>query len=497
MPKVTVFLTSYNHEKNLPQSIESILNQTFSDFELIIMDDCSTDGSWGIIQGYEKQDRRIRTIRHEYNWSHSGLANEYSSFKGEYLAIAHSDDFWSEDKLEKQVKYLDEHNDIGACFTWVNLVDDEGKVFEDRKHFYYGVFDRENRSRFEWLKFFFDLGNCLCHPSVLIRTKAYVEYNMFPKGLSSLPDLFLWIRLCFNTEIYVMQERLTFFRIHGDEGNTSGDTYANNVTKLTEEFCVLDEYFLNVNECNILQIFPQASRFLKDGEINVKFALAMMCMEGPRKPYYLKGIEILYLLFQDAECEKEMRNRYGFDRKAYKELKAKIDIFNCIPEERYLNVNLFYNSKNESAHNIMSVLTGKFYIKNNNRTKIVFDLNGLDETILKDGLRIVLDVGRYRKIRILDSKNGDRAINFSSINGEKEDTWDVFFTLLPQYFTNEHVECSNLFIDVEVEILDLFQVEEHFHKMDVERRQVHMELNAIKSQKAYVLYKKIKSFLGK
>ena len=104
---VTVWLTSYNHEKYLRESIDSILAQTFSDFELYIIDDNSTDNSWEIIKSY--QDHRIHCIHHEKNLGHSDLEKLYPIFNTQYLAIAHSDDKWAPDKLEKQVAYLYAH----------------------------------------------------------------------------------------------------------------------------------------------------------------------------------------------------------------------------------------------------------------------------------------------------------------------------------------------------------------------------------------------------
>src|SRR5436189_263834 len=112
-PKVSVILTCYNTEKYLRESIESVLNQTYKDFELIIWYDESTDNSWDIISGYT--DERIRVFRHEPN----GFAAHFQQAitevaRGEYIAVHHSDDAWELEKLEKQVAFLDVHPEIGA-----------------------------------------------------------------------------------------------------------------------------------------------------------------------------------------------------------------------------------------------------------------------------------------------------------------------------------------------------------------------------------------------
>jgi len=163
--KVSVILTSYNHEKYLREAIESVLNQSFSDFELIIWDDASTDSSWEIINSYT--DNRIRGFRNETN-SRGTINKSLLKARGEYIAIHHSDDIWEPSKLEKQVAFLDANPETGAVFTQALIIDENGDLFKDESHFYYKIFEQPVRSRYEWLNFFFFNGNALCHPSVLV-----------------------------------------------------------------------------------------------------------------------------------------------------------------------------------------------------------------------------------------------------------------------------------------------------------------------------------------
>src|SRR5450759_1118655 len=117
MPKVSVILTSFNNAKYIREAIDSVLNQNFTDFELIILDDCSSDNSWDLINQYS--DPRINAFRKEVNKGPvEGVNKAISAVAlGEYIAIHHSDDVWELDKLEKQVAFLDAHLDIGAVFT--------------------------------------------------------------------------------------------------------------------------------------------------------------------------------------------------------------------------------------------------------------------------------------------------------------------------------------------------------------------------------------------
>ena len=105
MPTVSVILTSYNHEKYLQESIDSVLMQTFEDFELIVVDDCSSDNSWSIIESY-KDDRlvKIRNSENKLFYVNNIIKNVT---RGQYIALHHSDDVWEPNKLAEQVAFLE------------------------------------------------------------------------------------------------------------------------------------------------------------------------------------------------------------------------------------------------------------------------------------------------------------------------------------------------------------------------------------------------------
>ncbi|MBR3745689.1 MAG: glycosyltransferase family 2 protein, partial [Selenomonadaceae bacterium] len=107
-PKVSVILTSYNHAAYISAAIESVLNQTFTDFELLIVDDGSTDNSREIIKQYN--DPRIKFFLYEKNRGPViAIDDALKSAHGKYIAVHHSDDLWTLDKLARQVEFLDTH----------------------------------------------------------------------------------------------------------------------------------------------------------------------------------------------------------------------------------------------------------------------------------------------------------------------------------------------------------------------------------------------------
>ena len=123
MPVVSVVMPVYNGEKYLAEAIASILNQTFADFEFIIVDDCSQDGSAEIIRAFAKCDERIRLIQHERNLGEAAARNSgIAASSGELIAAMDCDDISLPERLEKQARFLQSHPDIGVVGTFLYTV---------------------------------------------------------------------------------------------------------------------------------------------------------------------------------------------------------------------------------------------------------------------------------------------------------------------------------------------------------------------------------------
>ena len=337
-PKVSIILTSYNHEKFIGHSIESALNQTFSDFELIILDDHSSDHSWEIISEYK--DTRIISVRNETNQRIGNIRKAIDSYSsGEFIAIHHSDDVWEPTKLEKQVKYLEDHSNVGAVFTLAKIIDENDRPIITDDHPYYEKFNQPNRSRFEWLRFFFYNGNVLCNPSG-VRRKACIK-DIFPGyGFLQLPDLSLWVQLCFKHEIHILQEELTQFRVLSDKSNWSGDKPQNRKRIQFETFKILDHYRQISFKEELLGIFPIAKDYISDDCVDILFALGMVALEtGKNEPTYLFGLNLLFQALNDPNRASKLKKYQGFDQMAFFELSAKRDIFS-IEKLRNLNQEL-------------------------------------------------------------------------------------------------------------------------------------------------------------
>ena len=325
--KVSVILTSYNHAKYLKEAIDSVLNQTFSDLELIIWDDASTDESWQIISSY--LDIRVRSFRNEVQkrgvWGLNKAISEIAG--GEYIAIHHSDDIWEPQKLEKQVAFLDSHPEIGAVFSNALIITENGKLLENSADAYFKIFEQPNRTRYEWLGHFFCQGNALCHPSVLIRKTSYGEGEPYRSGLGLLADLDLWVRVCLKQDIFIIPEKLVKYRVRANGTNASTDPNTR-IRRPFEFLQVLNNYKRIATPEELIRIFPIAEKYVKPEGCDLGFALGMAALElKPYKVTELFGLNLLFEALNDPQRAQVIEKLYGFGNKDFVSLAVKHDIF--------------------------------------------------------------------------------------------------------------------------------------------------------------------------
>lgn len=129
MPEVSVIMGVFNSAKKVGVAIESILNQTFTDFEFIICDDASTDNTYETIKEYAGKDKRIKLLKNEKNLGLAGTLNIcLESARGKYIARMDDDDFSHPQRFEKQIKFLDENPEYAIVGTSKNYFDENGIV---------------------------------------------------------------------------------------------------------------------------------------------------------------------------------------------------------------------------------------------------------------------------------------------------------------------------------------------------------------------------------
>lgn len=328
MPKVSIILTSFNHEQYICEAIDSVLGQTFVDFELIIWDDASSDNSWHLINQYT--DPRIKAFRNEKQkrgiWGINTSISEKTS--GDFIAIHHSDDVWEPEKLEKQIAFLDTHTDIGAVFCNALAITEYGSPLSNESHFYFNIFNQVNKSRFEWLRQFFNQGNALCHPSVMIRRNCYLDCGLYRYGLAQVGDFDMWIRLCIKYEIHVLPDKLIRFRVLRNEANSSGNRSDARIRGVYESYKLLQNY-RNIKQFDdLIKVFPEAEQYDRNNESDTEFALAMVSLNiNTMTTTKLFALDLLFEIISDVKRAAKIKRLYNFDYKSFIELTSTYDIF--------------------------------------------------------------------------------------------------------------------------------------------------------------------------
>lgn len=238
-PKVSVIMPTYNHAPFVSEAIESVLAQQGVEFELLIADDGSQDDTVAVARTH--QDPRIHVTANPLNRGACVVVNELiAAARGEYIALLNSDDAWATaTKLAEQVRLLDDHPEIGASFGRASFMDRNSQPMPKDDVVFGHAFDQGNLSQAEWIRRFFEHGNCLCHPTMLIRKRCYEELGGYNNRLRQLPDFDMWVRLVKRFQIHISDIEWVKFRVLPGE-NASSPTIANSVRTMNEHLLIAD-----------------------------------------------------------------------------------------------------------------------------------------------------------------------------------------------------------------------------------------------------------------
>lgn len=200
MPKVTVLMTAFNEQKLIKTTIKSILRQSYSDFEFLIVDDASKDSTVSIIESFN--DSRIRIIKNQENKGISESSNiGLKAATGEYIFRMDADDVANRDRIKKQVEFLDEHPNVGIVGSWLRYM----HSYVRRK----GPVDPKE------VKASLFFHNVLSHPTVVLRKKCIDEFDIKynPNYLIAHDyDLFCKGSHCFD--VANIPKSLVVYRVH-------------------------------------------------------------------------------------------------------------------------------------------------------------------------------------------------------------------------------------------------------------------------------------------
>ena len=212
MTVVSVIMPYYKKEAYIYESVESILNQTFKEFEIIIIDDELTINSSKVLEKIEKLDPKIKIIRNQKNeGAGESRNNAINICRGEYIAFCDCDDLWNSQKLEKQLNFMRDHS-VEFSFTSYQIIDNKNLVIEYRK--------AKDNLNFKELRNSCDIGLS----TVMINNKIFQKKNLRFANTKTKEDFILWLLIAKNgIKMFGVKENLVSWRKNSD--SLSSDTF--------------------------------------------------------------------------------------------------------------------------------------------------------------------------------------------------------------------------------------------------------------------------------
>lgn len=216
-PYITVLMPAYNAETYIGEAIESILNQTFGNFEFIIVDDGSEDSTADIIDFYRSEDERIRPLKNESNKGLCFSLNRgLDAASGKYIARMDADDISLPERFEKQVSFMDSHHEVAVSSAWMKTI---GKRKAD-------VWTTPTSHNDILAQLF--CNNCLWHPVAVIRREVLEFYDIrYDSRYPKAEDYKLWIDIAKHKKLANIPEILHRYRIHQSQKTKLDNTFEN------------------------------------------------------------------------------------------------------------------------------------------------------------------------------------------------------------------------------------------------------------------------------
>ncbi len=248
-PAVSVIIPVFNGMNYLGEAIDSVLAQTFTDYELLVVDDGSTDGTWEIVKSY---GTRVRGLQKPNGGVASALNLGISEAKGRWVAWLSHDDLFLPNKLLRQVGFLSDSPRFSACYTGFYVIDSRGNILR--------VFDPPWYPREQAVRALFRR-TYMNGSTMLIKKKCFDRIGLFDERLKHTQDVDMWIRLVQCFEVGRVSERLVKWRLHPAQGSRNVSVQA------SEEQSFFSRLY---DELGITGVFPELSESSSDPKVQAR-----------------------------------------------------------------------------------------------------------------------------------------------------------------------------------------------------------------------------------
>jgi GT2 family glycosyltransferase len=327
--RVSILCPLYNHAAYIADTIRSIQQQTWTDWELIIVDDASTDQGAAVANTLAQQDSRIRVIQHPTNQGiNHTLATAWTFATGDAIALTGSDDRFRPDKLAQQVSTLERHAHIGAVYTHATLIDSQGQPLQEA---FFPVHPPMNRS--ERLRTFLYQNNHLCASSVMMRRSVLTQLQQpFNPLYLQMEDFDRNVKLALITELAVLPDPLVEYRRHAQNVSQASDFTA--IRTRWETVHIWLDVCQQMRVADAIACFPEQLVTVTGDPVDteqlqqadVPYLLAMAAWQHGQHQYHK-----LFGLLALQRCMVEQPDRlaavFGFTLRQYHQLTGQVDFF--------------------------------------------------------------------------------------------------------------------------------------------------------------------------
>lgn len=285
-PRISVIIPCYNSEKFIKETMDSVLSQTYRDFEVIVIDDGSKDKTREIIQSFD--DERIKYY-YKKNGGMADARNEGIKLaKGEHIAFLDHDDIWFSDKLELQLSEIEKSECIGIVYSGYIEINDKHIILRESRPLRKGMI----------LKNLLIEGNIVGTPScVIVRKRVLDKVGVFNPSLSISADWDLWIRIAKFYQVSFVDKVLLKYRVH------ENSAHKNLILYEKDSLAVLCSYFKDAAGGGSFRKFKRASF------ANIYISTAGSCFKNRRYFYFLKTFFILVFCYPDLMFKYLLRDK--------------------------------------------------------------------------------------------------------------------------------------------------------------------------------------------
>ena len=334
MKLVSVYINAYNAEKFILETVNSVLNQTYKNLQVIVVDDGSTDKTPEILASID--DNRLEVYRVEPNGHISNALNVgLSHAKGEYVAHLDSDDLWAPNKIERQIEILENNPQYGMCITHSNVISEDGGPVGIEYEIFNTVYAIKNMPRAQMFRYLYDCANHINHCTVLIRSDIVKKVGKYDLSMLCLHDFDYWMRVLCYTSVYVIEEPLVSYRIHTK--NNSGMTDAKWASH-DAEYARMMERAIDLLPADVFcEAFADKLRLKGEHtqeEIELEKAFVMADALFFMAPNNHLAINRFAKLFEQEKYVKLAKEKFGFTIHDFYKLQSTQSLHNAVKAEQ-------------------------------------------------------------------------------------------------------------------------------------------------------------------